>query len=415
MFSDVSVFTMIKTRALFLLLLIIFISSLEVSWAEEQAQPQTEPFYIQLSRSVFRLEHSETIERPGQTIPDLLTKPDGTAFAIIYRRSSDFSVGEFKAPFAVQGLCKALKKDSIPIDDETVTGLNELLRLTDLYERLIKAKPNQQLSENLNKHKESYEKSKHGDDLKRLNRGLLEEYYPQETPKSHDGTTYLITARHVAESGYDLRARVSAQLLSSGATDVIELRIPKEAWVFHPVSAKIIKKNSKEIRLQAVDIAVADLPGILDRRILAFSYCTNPCPAGQINQVSPTDPMPPLPIIVAGFPGTLGFILTEQRPMIRSGTVSMMAGERFLSVDGEFLDEKSIILDIRIQGGNSGSPVFNLNPLTGNITLVGVIIASNSAWEYAVAEPVSRVLEALEEAIEKPAVVKPQWFKLPQQ
>jgi hypothetical protein len=96
----------------------------------------------------------------------------------------------------------------------------------------------------------------------------------------HNGRAFLITARHVAERVYDLRARVPARRNDTGATEVIELRIPKEAWVFHEQGREERREGNAIVRLRGIDVAVAPLPGIKDRGIVVFGSCS-PCPAGE--------------------------------------------------------------------------------------------------------------------------------------
>jgi hypothetical protein len=124
------------------------------------------------------------------------------------------------------------------------------------------------------------------------------------------------------------------------------------------------------------------------------------------------DSTPPTSVLVAGFPGDLGFTLLEQRPMFRSGIVALVAGERFLMIDGAFADERSIIIDRKVQPGNSGSPIFGVNQLSGQITLVGLVSASNEAWEYTIAEPASRIRETIERCIARPPASLPAWHLL---
>lgn len=229
----------------------------------------------------------------------------------------------------------------------------------------------------------------------------------------HNGRTFLITARHVAERPYDMRARVSAKRDDTGATEVIELRIPKEAWVWHEQGPEERREGNAVVRLRGVDVAVAPLPGIKDRGIVVFGSCS-PCPTGESSQMATVDSTPPTSVLVAGFPGDLGFTLLEQRPMFRSGIVALVAGERFLLIDGAYADERSIIIDRKIQPGNSGSPIFSLNQLSAQIILVGLVSASNEAWEYTIAEPASRIRETIERCIAHPPASSPAWHSLTQ-
>lgn len=106
--------------------------------------------------------------------------------------SPDFSVDEFKGRYTLTALCTALKRDNLPVAIDNVEELNELIKIPYLYEELIKTNTVRQPSEELKKHKEAYNKSKSEYDLKLLNRLLLEEFYPQETPKKNESFLFLI-------------------------------------------------------------------------------------------------------------------------------------------------------------------------------------------------------------------------------
>lgn len=101
--------------------------------------------------------------------------------------SSDFCVEEFpEGEYTIESLCKALTKDKVVPENEninTIEELNKLLKLSDLYNK-IKNEKKQSCSEVLMNHKELYNAENTEDNLKWLNRIALEEYYPQETPKS---------------------------------------------------------------------------------------------------------------------------------------------------------------------------------------------------------------------------------------
>ena len=114
--------------------------------------------------------------------------------------SSDFSVYEFKAPFTIEGLCKAINTDnynlSLNAQDNTIERLNELLKTPDLYDKLRENKNNISFSvsvTDLVTKTSGYRNksflgliSREQRDIKRLNRFLIEETYPQQTPKNQD-------------------------------------------------------------------------------------------------------------------------------------------------------------------------------------------------------------------------------------
>lgn len=97
--------------------------------------------------------------------------------------SSDFYMDEFKGDYTLGALYDALKKDALPITGDSITALNQLLKETNLYEQIVKTKTGKDPSKDLKKLEETYTKSKAEYDLKRRNRLLLEEFYPNETPK----------------------------------------------------------------------------------------------------------------------------------------------------------------------------------------------------------------------------------------
>jgi hypothetical protein len=91
---------------------------------------------------------------------------------------SDFREEEFRNKSIIQ-LCGALKDSGIQYEKcDTVEDLNELLRDEYLYKK-ITAVSDRQPSEKLTE----LQKTKEGDDLEKLNRYALEEFYPQQTPK----------------------------------------------------------------------------------------------------------------------------------------------------------------------------------------------------------------------------------------
>lgn len=97
--------------------------------------------------------------------------------------SSDFNVEEFTGKYSLAALCKSLRNDGLSLSGDTVKGLNNLLKQPDLL-NIITTKKMKGPSESLTKLKELYNESKSAKDLKILNRAALEEFYPQETPKS---------------------------------------------------------------------------------------------------------------------------------------------------------------------------------------------------------------------------------------
>jgi hypothetical protein len=224
----------------------------------------------------------------------------------------------------------------------------------------------------------------------------------------HDDALFLVTSRDVAEKGYDLRARIPSIRNDTGATEIVELRIPWDGWVFHETGPGIEKNGAIIVKLRGVDVAVAPLPALDDRTIGTFLSCDE-CPEDEANQLATVDPAPPTSVLVAGFPGSIGFTLREQRPIFRSGIISLIAGERSLIVEGAFADEKSVLIDGKVELGDRGSPVIRVDQLSGRITLVGLISAANQSADFGVAEPASRIRETLERAQSHPPATNPEW------
>ena len=134
---------------------------------------------------------------------------------------------------------------------------------------------------------------------------------------------FVITARHVAEKNYDLHAPVPARTTATGDTTLVQLRLPRRRWVFHP--------NGGDSQTHAVDVAVMRIPAMRDHGIVNFQYCPDKCDEGN-NQLG-EDPQPPALVLVFGFPLNIGFTLREPRPMARQGIVALVADEAFLKVN----------------------------------------------------------------------------------
>jgi hypothetical protein len=201
---------------------------------------------------------------------------------------------------------------------------------------------------------------------------------------------YVVTARHAVEKGYDLHAKVRSINLKTGSIEVLLLRLPRDRWVFHP------RQGDGETRY--VDLAAMKINWMADHQIMTFLYAAEGEQAGKGNQLPLKDPEPPQPVLVFGFPAEIGFELTEQRPLGRLGIVSMVAGSRFLKMEGKFVEERACLIDIEAFPGNSGSPVINqFNVATDpQIRLLGLLIGTNPRRHYAMIEPVSRIRETVD-------------------
>jgi CHASE2 domain-containing sensor protein/class 3 adenylate cyclase len=101
---------------------------------------------------------------------------------------SSFTPDEFKDGLTVSALCDALSRDghhpNSQSPPDTVEWLNEMLTRNDLYDRVTRSKRSQLPSQRLKSLKAAYDQTGNGADLALLNRVLLEEFYPRETPKS---------------------------------------------------------------------------------------------------------------------------------------------------------------------------------------------------------------------------------------
>ncbi len=221
---------------------------------------------------------------------------------------------------------------------------------------------------------------------------------------------FVVTARHVAEQNFDLHARVMVYNKETKKNEIFILNLPKDNWTFHP--------NGGDKETWPVDVAAMKIGAFSDASpysLVAFNYDPSDFTKSQLKNI---DPSPPEQIIILGFPGDVGFQLTEQRPMARNGIIAMTTGEKFLKVtnpcndpDGcvlksKFAEEKTFLVDSRIFGGNSGGPIIDTAS-----NLVGIITASNSEMLYAIAEPASRIRETIDVANEKPFKQFDYWLK----
>ena len=219
-----------------------------------------------------------------------------------------------------------------------------------------------------------------------------------ETKNISDGTAffvastndlYLVSARHVVERKHDLHARVSCKNEITKEIEVILLKLPKDRWIFHNVTG--------DNNTNYVDVAVQKIGWIKDRSVKYFRFESEKSKDFRKNQLPYEDPLPPRPILSFGFPMDIGFTLLEQRPFGRAGIIAMITGKEFLKLNnGKFAEERSIILDLDMFPGNSGSPVINKMDITDSQPkILGLIIATNLEMNYAIMEPVSRIIETL--------------------
>ena len=111
----------------------------------------------------------------------------------------NFSKSQFRFQLTIDDLCEEISKDVVNIPslkarNNNIDWLNELLKVPDFYDILCKTKPRNSYSEKVmkleNKTRKyrkknfSYLSEERQFNIKKLNRLLLEETYPQATPKN---------------------------------------------------------------------------------------------------------------------------------------------------------------------------------------------------------------------------------------
>ena len=182
-----------------------------------------------------------------------------------------------------------------------------------------------------------------------------------------------------------------------------------DQWIFHPQSNAQIEYHGKVEKLFPVDVAVAKIPELKNRRVRTIGYCPLKCMDNQTeNQFYEKTPEPPMRVLVCGFPGDLGIKLEEQQPMVRSALIGMKAKEPFMWTDGMLSHSDIYLLDTPLFPGNSGSPIFSY-PASGKIKLVGLISASRARLRFSIAEPVSRIIETMDVAFESEREITASW------
>ena len=208
---------------------------------------------------------------------------------------------------------------------------------------------------------------------------------------------FIVSARHIVEQPYDLHARVQTKNVRTGEQKVFLLKLPRDKWVYHSYN------GDKETHY--VDVAVMRIVFMRNWDIVSFLYETKESSDHDKNQLPYEDPEPPSPIIVFGFPADIGFTLEKQNPIGRFGIISMKAGEKFIKVNGDkYAEERYCLLDARIFGGNSGSPVMNQTRFEDpKPKLLGLVTATSNALDFAIMEPTSRIRETIDLAKDKDA------------
>ena len=294
----------------------------------------------------------------------------------IEAKDLDFSMDEFKPPLIIEKLCGVINNDkyNIPLSttNNTIECLNELLKVPSFYDILCKKSKNsfsKDIMELANKTKEYRNKSfsKLSEDekntIKKLNRLLLEETYPHETPKGRDkngsvGTGFIfgytkdnityyfiVTNKHVIENSTEGLLRLHC---GDGKNPVLgkfkDVGISnfEGQWIKHPK--------------EDLDIAIMPfLPiweGILKEgeQIFFKSIGLNQIPSDEIikNEIDAVED-----IVFIGYPNDV-YDKKNFLPVVRKGITATP-----ISVDFEGMP--AFLIDASVFGGSSGSPVFICN------------------------------------------------------
>lgn len=202
----------------------------------------------------------------------------------------------------------------------------------------------------------------------------------------YNNSIFVISARHVVEKPYDLHARVQVKNDITGDIETFLLNLKRDRWIYH------FDHGDNDTRY--VDVAVTKIKP--KKGIKWFRYEMKDSEKYAENHLPEKDPVPPKQVIVFGFPGNIGFDLSEQIPFGRQGIVSMSPNKEMLKFRKKYYEERCCILDIESFPGNSGSPVIGLNPFGGDLKLLGLVIASNKSMDFSIMEPVSRIRETLD-------------------
>ncbi|MCX8070193.1 MAG: RNA polymerase sigma-54 factor [Thermodesulfovibrionales bacterium] len=100
----------------------------------------------------------------------------------------EFVEEEFSGKFSVEKICNKLLKDGFVINTHSLEDLNKILKNPMFYNRVIEKYQNQLPSSKIKDLIKTYSSNKKDEILMRLNRAIMEEYYPEVTPKNIDKT-----------------------------------------------------------------------------------------------------------------------------------------------------------------------------------------------------------------------------------
>lgn len=128
----------------------------------------------------------------------------------------EFSVGEFNSDYPIDNLCNRLKTDKLVSECGTVADLNNILGQDELYKKVMKVNMGKQPSERLNNLDKACncDKNKTKCNLRKLHRIALEEFYPQETPKSQKGSSWLPYMAFTGRFGQYIGTRSSSPVIA---------------------------------------------------------------------------------------------------------------------------------------------------------------------------------------------------------
>lgn len=269
---------------------------------------------------------------------------------------SEFSLDEFDSKLTVQNLRKVITADigdiSLSSPPEAIDWLNRLIRMSELYDKIIAKRDIKTLDAEAGKRiealKNAYNESKGEKNLTKLNRVLLEAFYPHETPKSQS-YYHLVTAKHVIFDStnneisdknffifYNLKGGSMKAVPISSVKNEFDIN-----WCFH---------NNPE-----VDIALIPFPLDIDKddiKTIPDSWFLSPDKILETYDV----------LFLSYQPGTE--YVERISPIIRKGMISR------LNTDGTFY------IDGFAFPGNSGSPVF-IKPDVGRLGDKGFTIGSD--------------------------------------
>jgi hypothetical protein len=220
---------------------------------------------------------------------------------------------------------------------------------------------------------------------------------------------WLVTARHVVESRADL---VAAAQTSSSKTGRAYLSVAGSAWSFHP--------GPNPDGLFPVDVAVARVTAPPDT--ISFRYCPDVCGANPDSDEPLESQLQEPPEVVErapffGFPtGDIAPDILE--PFARSGVVAYTATIPHMKISGLRPADATIFhVDAPAFKGNSGGPVMREPSLLADgVRLFGLVTGANqSIRAYTLVTPVTRIKEAIDDAVAQETVLVNVWSSSPPQ